>query len=120
MNEFRSFAAGCAVGDTAVAVGGYDGFGSVATAEINVSSCTGGITLDAHVRRQGGNRFVVLHWSPADGGQINVLRNGSVKGTTADDGDFQLNIHQHTGTDTYQVCTTDTGACSNTVTVTTR
>jgi hypothetical protein len=85
-----------------------------------IGTAGGGITLGAHVRRQGGNRFVVLDWSPADGGQVNVLRNGSVRGTTADDGSFQVNIHQHTGTDTYQVCTTDTGACSNTVTVTTR
>jgi hypothetical protein len=48
------------------------------------------------------------------------LRNGTVIGTTADDGQVQRNIHQHVGTDTYQVCETDTGTCSNTVTVTTR
>ncbi len=82
------------------------------------TSCTGGgIALNGSVRRQRGNRFVVLDWSPADGGDVNVLRNGSVLGTTADDGTFQVNIHQHTGTDTYQVCTTDTGACSNIVTL---
>ena len=80
----------------------------------------GGITLSATVRRSHGNRYVVLDWSPADGGQVNVLRNGTVMGSTADDGNFRQNIHQHTGTDTYQVCETDTGACSNIVTVTTR
>ena len=79
----------------------------------------GGITLGAHVRRQGGNRFVVLDWAPANGGSVNVLRNGAVRGTTDDDGNFQVNIHGHTGTDTYQVCETDTGTCSNVVTVTT-
>ena len=41
MNEFRSFAAGCAIGDTAIAVGGYDGFGSVTSVETNVSNCGG-------------------------------------------------------------------------------
>jgi len=80
----------------------------------------GGITLGAKIRRQQGNRYVVLSWAPADGGQVNVLRNGSVLRSTADDGAAQLNIHQHVGTDTYQVCETDTGACSNIVTVTTR
>ena len=102
--------------------GGYGSDGVTPLSTMEIFECTGGgdITLQAHVRRQGGNRFVVLNWSPADGGQVNVLRNGTVKGTTADDGNFQLNIHQHTGTDTYQVCTTDTGVCSNTVTVITR
>jgi len=80
----------------------------------------GGITLSATVRRSNGNRFVVLNWSPADGGSVNVVRNGSVIGSTADDGSFQQNIHQHTGIDTYQVCTTDTNTCSNVVTVKTR
>ena len=80
----------------------------------------GGIVLDAQVRRQQGKRFVVMSWSPADGGSMNVLRNGAVIGTTADDGSSQINIHAHTGTDTYQVCETDSGDCSNVVTVTTR
>lgn len=99
--------------------GGYDVDGVTPLASMEIFSCGGGgdITLNAKVRRQGGNRFVVLNWSPADGGQVNVLRNGTVKGSTADDGSFQINIHQHTGTDTYQVCETDSGDCSNVVTV---
>jgi len=77
----------------------------------------GGITLSARVRRQGGNRFVVLTWSPADGGTINVIRNGNIRGTTDDDGSAQDNIHMNSGTFTYQVCETDTGDCSNEVTI---
>jgi hypothetical protein len=102
-------------------VGLIDDFGLPGNWGIRADAGSGGgeITLSAKVRRQGGNRFVVLNWSPADGGQVNVIRNGAVMGSTADDGNFQQNIHQHTGTDTYQVCTTDTNACSNTVTVTT-
>jgi hypothetical protein len=80
----------------------------------------GGITLTADVIRHNGNRSVILRWSPADGGSVNVLRNGSVIGTTDDDGYVQKNIHMHTGTDTYQVCETESGDCSNIVTVTTR
>jgi len=83
-----------------------------------LTSTGNSITLDATVRRQRGNRFVVLQWSPADGSSVNVLRNGTVIGTTADDGAFQQNVHGTTGTATYQVCETDSGDCSNVVTVT--
>ena len=82
-------------------------------------SCGGGgdIVLEAQVRRQGGNRFVALQWSPADGGSVNVLRNGVVIGTTNDDGSFQNKLGTNTGVFTYQVCETDSGDCSNEVTV---
>jgi hypothetical protein len=86
-------------------------------------SCGGGgnIVLQATVRRQGGNRFVALQWSPTDAdGSVNVLRNGVVIGTTADDGTFQNKLGTHTGTLTYQVCETDTGNCSNDATVVVR
>jgi len=78
----------------------------------------GGITLTADVKRSGGKRFVALNWSPSDGGSVNVLRNGSVIGTQDDDGSGKSYIRSYTGTATYQVCETDTGACSNVVTVT--
>ena len=77
----------------------------------------GGIVLEARGRRQGGNRFAVLQWSPADGGSVNVLRNGVVVGTTADDGRAQDNLGTNTGKFTYQVCETDTGDCSNEVAI---
>jgi hypothetical protein len=83
-------------------------------------SCGGGgtIVLDAKVRRQGGHRFVALTWSPADGGLINILRNGDVIGTTNDDGSAQDKIADgFTGTLVYQVCETDSGDCSNEVRV---
>ena len=86
-------------------------------------SSGGGIVLEASVRRQqGGNRVVALHWSPADGGSVNVLKNGVVLHgvPTDDDGAVQDNLRHHTGTFTYQVCETDTGNCSNEVTVVVR
>jgi len=82
------------------------------------SGTSSSITLSAKVRRQQGKRVVALTWSPANGGDVNVLRNGNVKFTTADDGSAQDNIHANTGTVTYQVCETDTGNCSNVVSVT--
>ena len=77
----------------------------------------GDIVLEASVRRQGSNRFVAMQWSPADGGSVNVLRNGVVIGTTADDGSFQNKLGSTTGDFTYQVCETDSGDCSNVVNV---
>ena len=51
---------------------------------------------------------------------MNVLRNGAVVGTTADDGTAVDNLGTQTGTFTYQVCETDSGDCSNEVTVKSR
>ena len=64
-----------------------------------------------------GRHFVNLRWSPADGGQINVLRDGAVIQTTADDGLAKDKLGAQTGTFTYQVCETDSGDCSNEVVV---
>jgi len=82
-----------------------------------LTSIANSITLEARVKRQQGHRFVVLTWSPADGGSVNVLRNGAVVGTTDDDGGAQDNRYMSTGNFTYQVCETDTDNCSNEVTI---
>ncbi len=99
--------------------GGYDVDGVTPLSSMEIFSCGGGggITLTADVVRRNGNRVVILTWSPADGGQVNIMKNGNVKGTTADDGNIQINVHQQTGTDFYQVCETDSGDCSNAVRV---
>ena len=75
------------------------------------------ITLAAVVQTQGNNHRVRLTWSPADGGSVNLLRNHVIRGTTADDGRVFDNLRTQTGTFTYQVCETDSGDCSNEVTV---
>jgi hypothetical protein len=75
------------------------------------------ITLEAPVIRQGGIRIVVLSWSPADDGSVNVLRDGVVVATTDDDGIVKDKLGTQTGTFTYQVCETDSGDCSNEATV---
>ncbi len=76
------------------------------------------IALTATVRARGNKAQVVLSWSPADGGNINVLRDGNVVQTTADDGSTKDNHRNASGsTFTYQVCETDSGDCSNTVQV---
>jgi hypothetical protein len=78
----------------------------------------GDITLTAKKKTQNGKTQVQLKWDPADGGNVNVLRDGAVVQTTADDGTTKDNLRRMTGTFTYQVCETDSGDCSNTVNVT--
>ena len=77
----------------------------------------GDIVLQARVKAQGNKHQVQLQWSPADGGTMNILRDGAVVGTTPDDGQAPSNLGTHTGTFIYQVCETDSGDCSNEVTV---
>ncbi|MDQ3115393.1 MAG: S8 family serine peptidase [Verrucomicrobiota bacterium] len=77
------------------------------------------ITLTASSRARGTKARVTLTWEPADGGDINVLRDGAVVQTTADDGSTQDSHRNASGsTFTYQVCETDSGDCSNEVEVT--
>jgi subtilisin family serine protease len=76
------------------------------------------IVLSAQPRTRQGRTKVLLTWSPADGGMVNVLRNNVVVQTTADDGRTQDNLGTMTGTFTYQVCETDSGDCSNQVQIT--
>ena len=82
-----------------------------------IPSCGTPIMLHARVRTLGTEHRVKLRWSPADGGSVNLLRNSVVIRTTADDGQAVDNLGTQTGTFTYQVCETDSGDCSNEVTV---
>ena len=54
-----------------------------------LASGGGGIVLTAKKKTQQGKTQVQLKWTPADGGTINVLRDGAVVQTTADDGAHQ-------------------------------
>ena len=76
------------------------------------------IALSTSTGKQRGKSYVDLSWSPADGGQVEVRRNGSRIATTSDDGSYRDNLGKRpSGTYTYQVCETDSGTCSNTSTV---
>jgi len=97
--------------------GGWDGSNSLNTGARYCAQLGPPLTLDAHVRRQGSKRLVVLTWSPADGGSVSLLRNGVVVDTTDDDGAARNNLGTQTGTFYYQVCETDSGTCSNLVRV---
>jgi len=83
-----------------------------------VNTGGGDITLTARARTRQGSTTVSLKWDPADGGNVNVLRNGATVRTVPDNGSTRDNLHAMTGTFTYQVCETDSGDCSNEVDVT--
>ncbi len=76
----------------------------------------GGITLEGRSRAGSGQHKASLHWSPAAGGEINVLRDGSVVATTANNGKYQDKLGSMSGTFSYQVCI-PAGDCSNTIQV---
>jgi hypothetical protein len=97
-----------------------DGAHDVSMGVIGTGGGGGGIVLTADVHRRGGKRFVSLHWSPADGGTVNILKNDTVAVTTDDDGAVQDFLRTATGTFYYQVCETDSGDCSNVVRVISR
>ena len=89
-----------------------DGATDSASQSVTVSTGSTGdpILLTAEVQR-GRNKAVNLSWSPADGGLVDVMLNGTVIATTDDDG-----FYSHEGSknaDGYQVCETDSGDCSN-------
>ena len=95
---------------------GNQGFPYDFSMGVNGPSGGGELTLSAKVRRVHGDRLVALEWTPADGGSIDILRDGVILRTVDDDGRAQ----DHLGTGprevhTYQVC--DTGNCSNEVKV---
>ena len=87
------------------------------------STCGGGggenIVLTGSAQTRGNKSRVTLGWSPAENdGNINVMRDGVVIQTTADDGSTTDKLKNASGTThAYQVCETDGGGCSNTVNV---
>ena len=98
-----------------------DGATASTSKQVTVSSApppADDIALSTSTSRSKGKSYADLSWSPADGGQVQVLRNGSVIATTADDGSYRDNLGKRPrGTYTYQVCETDSGTCSNTSSV---
>jgi hypothetical protein len=70
-------------------------------------------TLTGFTRRRQGKTFVVLNWTPANGGSVSITRNGSLIATTDNDGNAEDNIREFTGDLVYQVCDTGGSGCSN-------
>ena len=69
--------------------------GTLAADEVPALAAANGaddIVLQARLKTQGTKHQVQLQWSPVDGGDINILRNGAVVATTPDDGQTINNL----------------------------
>jgi hypothetical protein len=76
------------------------------------------LTLKGKGQTQGNKRRAKLQWKPTDNtGSINIIRDGVVVQTVPDTGTANDNLTA-AGTYSYQVCETDSGDCSNTISVT--
>ena len=95
-----------------------DGATASTSKQVTVQAATArSITLTASTRTQRNRGYTDLSWN-GNGGNVRVIRNGSTRATTADDGAYTDNIGKKpSGSYSYQVCETDSDACSNTVTV---
>jgi len=76
----------------------------------------GDITADASGYRSKGKNKVNLTWSDAVTSSVDIYRNGSLRTTTENDGQFTDSFKSY-GSFTYKVCDQGTGNCSADVTV---
>ncbi len=76
----------------------------------------GDITADASGYRSKGKNKVNLTWSDAVTSSVDIFRNGSLRTTTANDGQFTDSFKSY-GSFTYKVCDQGTNNCSADVTV---
>jgi serine protease len=79
----------------------------------------GGFSLSASGYKVRGVQHADLTWSGATSTNVDILRNGTIVTTTANDGTHTDNINQRGGGSyTYKVCEAGTSTCSNEATVT--
>lgn len=93
-----------------------DGADDASTQTVSVADVS--IDLTANGRKVRGRHIVDLTWSGASSTNVDVIRDGGVISTTANDGAYTDNIGAVGGaTYIYQLCEAGTGTCSNEVTV---
>lgn len=117
-NPTHTYAAGGSYAVT-LTVTDDDGASDATSRSVSVSGGgSGGIALSVSAWTRGPWVGADLSWSPADGGQVDVYRNGEAIETSADTGSYTDRIGRGaSGSFTYQVCETDTAECSNEATV---
>jgi len=86
---------------------------------VSVSDSSASISLSATGFKQRGLHKADLTWSGAESTDVDIIRDGAIVATTANDGAFTDNIDQRgSATYVYQVCEAGTDTCSNEATVT--
>ncbi|WP_218312994.1 S8 family serine peptidase [Alteromonas antoniana] len=98
--------------------GGSNGGGDNGGGDNGGGETGGDLTLTATGYKVKGSQVVDLSWSGATGSDVDVVRNGSVVTTTANDGAYTDALNtKGGGVYDYQVCETGTTTCSATMTV---
>lgn len=108
-------------GSHAISATATDSAGQTASDQVSVTidNVTEGISLGASGYKVRGRHHVDLAWSAATSTSVDVVRDGAVLTTTANDGAYTDSTDNRGGASyTYQVCEAGTTACSNEVTVT--
>lgn len=96
-----------------------DGANGSTSKSVSVTSSGGGITLSATGYKIRGTQHADLTWSGATSTNVDVLRNGALIVTTANDGTHTDNINRSGGGSyTYKLCEAGSSNCSNEVTIT--
>nr|WP_246722833.1 S8 family serine peptidase [Aliikangiella sp. G2MR2-5] len=110
-----------ASGDYTVSLTVTDNEGATHTSTKTVSVSDGSeppaadITLSGS--RSGNGRSITLNWNGATGANVDVYVNGSLNGTTANDGSVSYSVNKR-NTYTFTICEEgSTTACSNTITL---
>ena len=98
-----------------------EGTSASANQQLTVSDTTGGGEISASVWSQNlrrGRLTVQLNWSGAVGTNVEVYRDGSLRATTANDGNYKDTDSGVSGTSfTYQICEVGGSVCSNPLSV---
>jgi PKD repeat protein len=88
------------------------------TVTVSDGGSGGAIVLEASPRTTGPWANADLTWTPADGGNVDVVRGTSVIATVPDNGSYSDRIGRNvSGSYTYKVCEPGTNVCSNEATV---
>ncbi|MDP2561636.1 S8 family serine peptidase [Psychrobium sp. 1_MG-2023] len=72
----------------------------------------GDISMSISTENAKGKQRITLSWSGASTASVGIYRNGQLKATTANDGDYTDTLKRPSGTYTYKVCDDQTTNCS--------